>query len=169
MRALGLVVVVVVAIGMIAACRDVTKFSSGAGSYEGGVVQGDFVRAGVVPEARLCMTLDTDHLQDAPGVVSTSDGRFTKTPLRPIPQLWHDPLSTLSFGDGRVQNFVYVATPVSESEDVMVVVSLMTSGDLEVRILRGAPSADDAGASASKAPPLFAVFTLSRRPDVPCP
>ncbi len=162
MRALGLLVIV----GLFG-CRDVTKFSSRGGSYEGAVVKGDFVRAGVTDDARLCMTLDTDHLQDAPGVLTTTDGRFTKTPLRPIPQIWHDPLSTLSFGDGRVQNFVYVATPVNESEDIIVVVSLMSSGDLEVRMLRGAPTAMDAGAA--KAPPLFAVFTASRREDVPCP
>ncbi|HEY8078934.1 MAG TPA: hypothetical protein VIF62_32605 [Labilithrix sp.] len=161
MRALGLVAIV----GLLA-CRDVTKYSSRDGSYEGPVVQGDFVRAGVGVDARLCMTLDTDHLQDAPGVISTTDGRFTKTPLRPIPQIWHDPLSTLSFGDGRVQNFLYVATPVNESEDVTFVLSLMESGDLEVRMLRGAPSAVDAG---GRAPPLFAVFNLTRRRDVPCP
>jgi hypothetical protein len=159
---------VITTVLVLAACRDVTKFSSRGGSYEGGVVQGSFVRSGVTEDARLCMTLDTDHLQDAPGVVSTTDGRFARTPLRPIPQLWHDPLSTLAFGDGRVQNLLYVATPANgESEDVIVVVSLMLSGDLEVRELRGAPRADDAGAA--KPPPLFAVFTLTRREDVPCP
>jgi hypothetical protein len=126
------------------------------------------------------MTLDTDHLQDAPGYVWTTDGLFTKTPLRPIPQIWHDPLSTMSFGDGRVQNLVYVGTPVSAAEDVVAVVSLMSSGRVEVRLLRGAPQADagaagtsaDAGADAgvastSASPPLFAVFSLDRR-DVPC-
>jgi hypothetical protein len=159
--------VVLTAAFALVACRDVTKFSSKDGSYEGGVVQGSFVRSGVGETARLCMTLDTDHLQDAPGVITTTDGRFTQTPLRPIPQIWHDPLSQMSFGDGRVQNLVYVATPKNESEDVMVVVSLMTSGDLEVRMLRGAPSAEDAGAT--KPAPLFAIFQISRREHQPCP
>ncbi len=148
-------------------CRDVTRFSSGSGSFEGAVVQGDFVRSGVAADARLCMTLDTDHLQDAPGVVWTTDGRFANSPLRPIPQIWHDPLSQMSFGDGRVQNLVYVATPATENEDVMVVVSLMNSGGIEVRLLRGAPTTVDAGAPDKTPPPLFAVFTLDRR-SVPC-
>jgi hypothetical protein len=159
-------VVIALSVFVLVACRDVTKFSSKDGSYEGPVVTGSFVRAGVPDNARFCMTLDTDHLQDAPGFVWSSDGRFANTPLRPIPQIWHDPLSQMSFGDGRVQNLVYVATPANETEDVFVVVSLMSSGDIEVRLLRGAPTADDAGAN--KRPPVFAVFNLERRPHQPC-
>ena len=64
--------------------------------------------------------------------------------MRPIPQIWQDPLSTLNFGEGRLKNLVYVATastPFADGNgnDVFVVVSLMQSGDIEVRILRGAP------------------------------
>jgi len=137
-----------------AGCRDVTRFSSHGDHFEGAVVRGDFVRAGVDEGTRLCLTLDSNHLQDAPGTISTSDGRFTGERLRPIPQFWHDPLSTLSFGEGRVQNAVYVAGP----DDVTVFVSLMQSGDVEVRLMRGAPGgATDAGPA-----PVFAVFPLTR-------
>jgi hypothetical protein len=150
-------------------CRDLSSFSSGGGSYEGAVVQADFVRAGVDPSSRLCMTLDMAHVQDVPGRMSTNDHRFQAVPFRPIPQIWHDPLSTLSFGDGRLRNLLYVAgasVPFADGtgNDVFVVVSLMQSGRVEVRLLRGAPDfAADTGARAS----IFAIFDLSRQ-DTPC-
>jgi hypothetical protein len=154
-------------------CRNISRFSSRAGDHIAGeVVKGNYVRAGVAEDAKMCLTLDAAHLQDAPGTLSTSDGRFKGTLLRPIPQIWHDPLSTLAFGDGRVQNLVYVATPVAppeDTQDVMVFMSLMEEGGIEVRLVRGAPHADAGIAApapavvAAQAPPMFGVFTLDRR------
>src|SRR5260221_14426676 len=92
-------------------CRDVSRFTNDGDHFEGSVVAGSFVRAGVESDARMCLVLDANHLQDAPGVITSSDGLFHETALRPIPQIWHDPLSTLSFGEGRDRNLVYVATP----------------------------------------------------------
>jgi hypothetical protein len=149
-------------------CRDVSRFSNdGDDHYEGEVVAGSFVRAGIEDSARMCLVLDASHLQDAPGVITSSDGRFRETPLRPIPQIWHDPLSTLSFGEGRTRNLVYVATPSTDAHaptqegDTLVVLSLMQTGDVEVRLLRGAPTA---GATSTN---VFGVFTLSREKG-PC-
>jgi hypothetical protein len=150
---------------LVAACRDVSEFTTRPGErFEGTVVGGSFVRSGVGAGVALCLSLDTSRLQSAPGAITSSDGRFRETPLRPIPQLWHDPLSTLGFGDGRLQNLVYVATAAEEGgpADVTVVVSLMQSGAVEVRILRSAPAVADAAAPPG-APPLFAVFNLERR------
>ena len=162
-----------------AGCRDISRFSSAGDSYQGAVVKAEFVRAGIADDARVCLTLDADHLQDAPGRISTSDGRFHLEPLRPIPQLWHDPLSTLAFGEGREKNLLYIATPTAgtfdggsdSAGDVTVIVSLMSTGDLEVRLFRGAPLADvadvvDAGPATPPAPGstnLFAVFQLGRQ------
>jgi hypothetical protein len=146
-------------------CHDLSRFSNSGDHYEGPVVAGDFLRAGFGANTALCLVIDANHMQDGPGYVSSSDGRFDATPLRPIPQIWHDPLSTLAFGEGRVQNFIYVATPDADADtggDVFVVMSLMQSGGVEARILRGAPAVD-AGAPVSAAQPnLFGVFTLSR-------
>jgi hypothetical protein len=176
----GSVVAAVVLAASVAGCRDVSRFSTNDDHhYEGTIVQGSFVRAGLEGDARMCLSLDADHLQDTPGTITTLDGRFAGTPLRPIPQLWHDPLSTLSFGDGRTRNLLYVAAahaPVDaggssplEEGDVMVFLSLMQSGDVEVRLVRGAPpasiDASDAGATAGAASAssnLFGVFTLRR-------
>ncbi len=154
-------------------CKSVTRFSSKNGDhYEGDVVKGSFVRAGVSDAAKMCLLLDAGHLQDAPGTFSTSDGRFKNAQLRPIPQIWHDPLSTMTFGEGRTQNLVYVASPsitgdaaatADELQDVMVFLSLMDDGSLEVRLVRGAPVADSGAPMPAVASPLFGVFTLDRR------
>jgi hypothetical protein len=153
-------------------CRDLSGFTTGDGSYEGSVVAADFVLAGLGPTTRLCLTLDADHLQDAPGNISTNDGRFHAVPMRTIPQIWQDPLSTLSFGEGRLKNLVYVvaaSTPFDDGEgnDVVAVVSLMQSGDVEVRLVRGAPS-PGADGSLTTGGSIFAVFDLTRQPTA-CP
>lgn len=150
-------------LGLLAfcACRDNSRFSSRGDRFQGPVVKGSFVRAGFAEDVSMCLTLDTDHLQDTPGTISTSDGRLNGTPLRPIPQIWHDPLSTLSFGDGRTQNLVYAASP-SDAQDLMVVVSLMQSDNIEVRLVRGAPEADGGPGTS-----VFGVFNLEKR-NGPC-
>jgi hypothetical protein len=149
-------------------CRDVSSFTtSAADSYQGSVVAGDFIRAGVPAGTRLCLTLDADHLQDGPGAVWTDDGRFHAAPFRPIPQIWNDPLSTLTFGEGRLKNLVYVVRATTSfgdgsGDDVFAVVSLMQSGDVEVRLLRGAPATPgtDGGPTGGN---VFAVFDLTRQ------
>lgn len=154
----------------LAACRDVSRYASHGDSFEGAVVSGSFVRSGIAEGVRMCLVFDPDHLQDAPGTISTNDGRFASAPLRPIPQIWHDPLSTLTFGDGRVQNLIYAATPSDGGvEDVLVVLSLMKSGGIEVRLVRGAPKADAAVAAETATPPVFGIFNLERRTNRPCP
>ena len=63
---------------------------------------------------------------------------------------------------------VYVATEAGPTpRDVMVIVSLMHAGDIEVRVMRGAPqpsSSQDGGATEEA---LFGVFSLKRR-SAPC-
>jgi hypothetical protein len=152
-------------------CKNVSRFSSKDGDhFEGDVVKGSFVRTGIGDNAKMCLLLDAGHLQDAPGTFSTSDGRFKDAQLRPIPQIWHDPLSTMAFGEGRSQNLVYVASPTpsatapaSDAQDVMVFLSLMDEGGLEVRLVRGAPVADSGTPMPAVASPMFGVFTLDRR------
>ena len=179
-----------VAIAAVAAlsssCRDLSGFSTGSGSFQGDIVAACFVRSGIgatmdggtdagpVP-TRLCLTLDTNHLQDVtppPGVLSTSDGLFHAARLRTIPQIWQDPLSTLSFGDGRLKNLVYVVNATAPlaagGTDVFAIVSLMQSGDVEVRLLRGAPEDSPAASGANcGGSNLFAVFQLTRQ-STPC-
>lgn len=185
MRRVALGVAVGVTCATCTGCRNLSGFSTNGDSFVGAVVNADFVRAGVAANTQLCLTLDADHFQGqdgvVPGDVSTDDGRFHLSPLRPIPQIWSDPLSTLTFGEGRLKNLVYVVaatTPFADlgGNDVLAVVSLMQSGGVEVRLLRGAPSlAADAGAppgaddasTASNGSNVFAIFALSRQKG-PC-
>jgi hypothetical protein len=151
----------------LVACRNISGFSTASGGhYEGAIVGASFVRTGLASTVRLCLLIDTDHLQDTPGSVSTDDGLFRTTSLRPIPQLWQDPLSTLNFGEGRIRNLIYVARGASSDAgpagDVMVVLSLMDAGDIEVRLLRGAPSSPADAAPLVGPQDLFGVFALNR-------
>ncbi|MBX3185887.1 MAG: hypothetical protein KF819_02685 [Labilithrix sp.] len=152
---------------VLIACRDNARYSTTSEDhYAGGVVAGSFVRAGIAENVQMCVSLDAERLQDVPGTISTSDGRFRNAQLRPIPQIWHDPLSTMSFGDGRRQNLVYVASPTAtdagDNQEAMVIVSLMENGGIEVRIVRGAPRTDAGSTAEGQSPPLFGIFTLQR-------
>jgi hypothetical protein len=165
----------------LSGCHEVSNFSTASGGvYEGTITAASFVRAGLGPSVRLCLSIDSEHLQESPGTVTTDDGLFNKTALRSIPQLWQDPLSTFNFGDGRIQNVLYVATGSSGDAgqgDVYVVISFMISGAVEVRLFRGAPGGGGAGAGsvdggggggdasshAAGPPDIFAVFSLLRQ------
>jgi hypothetical protein len=140
----------------ISGCRDISRFTTVGDHYEGPVVPADFVRVGIQANTKACLTIDTNRLQDTGGSLSTDDGRFHLAPLRPIPPIWHDPLSTLSFGEGRLENLIYAATASTSfgdagGDDVVAVISFMQAGDVEIRLIH--PS----GA-------LFAVFDLVRAP-----
>jgi hypothetical protein len=168
--------VALASIGLLAfasACRDVSGFSTNGDSYSGAVINAPFILAGVDGgSTSLCLSLDTNHLQDAPGMMSTSDGRFRAVAVRSIPQVWQDPLSTLQFGEGRLKNMLYVARatqPFSDGQgdDVLVVVSLMQAGDIEVRLIRSAPILAADGGPGPAVHNVFAVFDLNRQKG-PC-
>ncbi len=145
-------------------CEDISDFSTGPGeSYCGQIVPGGFVRQGFAPGVRLRLHLDTDRLQKQPGDLATDDGLFRDAVLRPIPQLAHDTLSTLRFGEGRVRNLVFGIQPEAGAT-AYVIVSLLQNDDVEVRILRGAPPVEgEQIPSADQGPELFGVFPLTRQ------
>ena len=61
---------------------------------------------------------------------------------------------------------MYVATPTAptgDTQDIMVFMSLMDEGGIEVRLVRGAPQVDGGPAAAGQGLPTFGVFTLDRR------
>jgi hypothetical protein len=147
------------------ACTDLSDYSTDdRKQYAGCVVAADFVLAGVSPMTEVCMTLDANQLQTAPGTISSTDGRFMATPLRPIPQVWSDPLSTFNFGSGRTRNLLYMASPSPDAGggDVTAVVSLMENGGAELRLVRGAPALDGSDAGASPSGPIFAVVPMQK-------
>jgi hypothetical protein len=148
---------------VLAGCEDVSEFTTAPGeSFCGAIVQGLSFRNGFGPGVRMRLNLDAEQLQQAPGILSTDDGLFVDTPLRPLPQLHHDALSTLQFGEGRVRNLMYGVQPTAGSMGYAVV-SLLENGDVEVRILRGAPPMPGEPPLALDDPHLFGVFPLTRQ------
>jgi hypothetical protein len=87
---------------------------------------------------------------------------FDNAPLRAIPELDHDPLSTLEFGEGRDYNFFAWVDSTCQGT-MLTVVSLMRNDGIEVRVLKPAsmPLAD----AQSDQRPGFAVFSLARRDE----
>ena len=144
---------------VLVGCKDVESYSTAADeSYCGSVIQGPFVRAGLSPSVQMRLTFDANALDSSPGRVSTSDGLLKDAPLQVVPQLFHDPLSTLEFGEGRRRNLIYAATPARAGSAVVVILSLMESGDAEVRLLRAAAAQGEQGEGA-----IFGVFPLKKR------
>jgi len=145
-------------------CRDISRFSTAEGeSYCGQIVDSQIVRRGFLTSVKMRLTFDADHISDTPGALSTDDLLLTNAPLRPIPELSNDPLFTFTFGEGRDKNLLYAIDPTDPAKGppITVVLSLMHTGDAEVRLLRAAPGTTDAQ-------PLFGVFAPLRRETGQC-
>ena len=144
----------------LVACNDVTSYSNNGDHYEGQVVQGAYVRAGIEADIRMYLTFDGANFQTSPGSITTEGGMFHGSVLRPIPQSWNDPISLMSFGESRVKTMVYAVTPTASNQaDVLAVVSLMKDQSIEVRLIRSAP-----GRAMPGEEPVFGVFQLVRKP-----
>jgi len=144
------------------ACRDLSRFDTGdSGAYCGQIIDGAFTRRGFNQGLGMRLTLDIDALQQAPGTLTTNDAAcdpapmFDHAPLQVTPELFADPLSLLEFGATRDANFLaWVDSSCRGS--ALAVVSLMHTGDVEVRLLRrGEPSTEPT-------PGDFGVFQLRR-------
>jgi hypothetical protein len=151
-------------------CKDLSSFTTAPGdAYCGTLVDATFVQSGFTASMQspvtMRMTFDADHLNDTPGTLSTDDKLLVEAPMRPIPPLPYDALFTLQFGEGRDKNLIYMVDPndPAQGPTLIVFLSLMHSGDAEVRLLRGAPAiGTDASPSAGDGTPLFGVFPLHR-------
>jgi hypothetical protein len=148
-------------------CRDLDRFDTGeSGAYCGSIIDSDFTRAGFAAGLGLRLTLDMDALDVAPGTLSTNDAappgpcsplpEFDRAPLRVTPELFADPLSQLEFGPTRHHNFMsWVDSSCQPS--ALAVVSLMHTGQVEVRLLRRGT-----GLTGEASPDQFGVFLLER-------
>ena len=146
-------------------CRDLDRFDTGeTGAYCGNIIGGAFTRRGFNEGLGLRLTLDIDALQRAPGTISTDDREtgpcapqalFEAAPLRVTPELFADPFSLLEFGATRDHNFVAWVESTCQGS-ALAVVSLMHTGDAEVRLLRSGT------AVGADTPGDFGVFQLRR-------
>ena len=158
-------------------CRDLSRFDTEDNeAYCGSMVsspafQEGFVPAGTPPSLNLRLTLDTDALETTPGTLTTddadrglcsADGRplIDQAPLRAIEKVQRDPLSLLEFGDGREHNFLGWVDSTCQGT-MLAVVSLMSDGKVEVRLLKPAPL--PAPEAEPERAPGFALFPLELR------
>ena len=156
------------AVGLGLGCRDLERFDTGdTGAYCGKIIDGEFTRRGFDAGLGMRLTLDIDALQVAPGALSTDDAEagdcapqalFENAPLVVTPQLFSDPLSLLEFGAIRDFNFVSWVDSTCQGS-AQAVVSLMHTGDVEVRLLRRYNPAEETEADS---PGNFGVFQLQR-------
>ena len=147
-------------------CRDLERFDTGdTGAYCGKIIDGEFTRRGFNEGLGMRLTLDIEALQVAPGVLSTDDREmgpcapqalFEDAPLVVTPQLFSDPLSLLEFGAIRDHNFVSWVDSTCQGS-ALAVVSLMHTGDVEVRLLRRNNPTEE-----GESPGNFGVFQLQR-------
>ncbi len=158
---------------LLGGCRQLDQFTTNGDHFEGPIVAADFSRIGIAAGTTMCLSFDADQIQASPGTLSTSDGTFVHSAMRPLPQLLNDPLSLYSFGEGRIKNLIYAAhvSPPDSGEaaepDPLLFVSLLQSDDVEVRVVRGAPELGDAAPPPGAGSPVFALFPLTRKPG-PC-
>ena len=153
------------ALGAALGCRDLDRFDTGdTDAYCGQIIDGDFTRRGFDAGLGLRVTLDIPALQVAPGTLTTSDAEtgqcapqplFDHAPFQVTPELFSDPLSLLEFGATREHNFVAWVDSTCQGS-ALAVVSLMHTGDVEVRLLRRGEQAETPG------PGDFGVFQLKR-------
>ncbi len=134
----------------LCACDDLSGFSTGETEiYSGEVLDADIVRRGFEPGTGMEMTFDValvngDEEHVGPGTITTvppgdADPLFQEADLLPITSIVHDQLSGLDFPTGRLKNYLFYAAPSGPYAGhlALVVVSLLSDGDVEVRIILG--------------------------------
>ncbi len=142
-------------------CEDLSSFSTAPNEvYRGDIIQPEEVRKGFGRFSRLELTLDMAKIDESPGtmtVVSRDElgGEeiiFDAALLAPISSLKYDALSGIDFPTGRLKNYILVATVSSarfSGAEAIIVLSLMSNGSVEVRIISGRDS-------------LFGIFSLKK-------
>ncbi|HEY5372883.1 MAG TPA: hypothetical protein VIK01_04320 [Polyangiaceae bacterium] len=135
-------------------CRNLDSFSSKPGeAYCGQLLsqpefQDGFLPLGSRPNLELELRLDTSTLTSEPGILrsndattglcaSTSGALFQDAPLRAIPAVDHDVLSTLTFGEGHEHDF-FAWVDSSCQGTMLAVVSLMKNNQVEMRLFKPA-------------------------------
>jgi hypothetical protein len=160
-------------------CRDLDRFDTrGEPSFCGELVGGKYFTDGfkaddVSHQLTMMLELDTSQLANLgenkpsfPGLLRTNDVNgicpgeplFKAARLRTIPQVSHDTLSTLSFGEGHDEDFFAWVDSTCQGT-MLTLVSLLRNGRVELRLFKPAPFTND---DAPEMKPGYGVFYLDR-------
>jgi hypothetical protein len=171
-------------VSLALSCRSLDRFdTSGDAAFCGDLVSGPSFHDGFVAEGepwnlRLKLDLEASKLSSFSenknaiiGWLTSNDlgaglcidqPLFQSAPIRAIPQLYHDTLSTLSFGEGHDEDFFAYVDSTCQGTMVSLV-SLLRNGNVEVRLFKPARLPDE-GAKPDKRPG-YAVFYLTRNEE----
>jgi hypothetical protein len=151
---------------LLPACEKLDQFDTkGDSAYCGAVVDASFVRTseangGFAHAARLELHIDTSKLNTSPGELTSDDQSCNGGPtfdgavLRVVQEVLHDPLSSMTFEDGQVQNVIaWVDTSCRGS--MLAIVSLLKTDRVDVRLLEPRDLA-------AQGKDVFTLFSLSR-------
>lgn len=151
-------------------CGDVVG-ASGARDEHDPAFQTGLIPSGSPPTLRVRLQLDTSSLNDRPGTLTSNDAGhgicgdsplFDEAPLRAIPELLHDALSQLEFGQGHEHDLLAWVDSTCKGT-MLVVVSLLSNGAVEVRLFKPAPDLPPMTDQADLAG--FGLFYLQRHQD----
>jgi hypothetical protein len=155
-------------------CRSLDRFNTEKpAAYCGSLVgattfHSGFIGNGAPPSLELRLELDTSSLSDRPGALSSDDASagfckpaplFDEAPLRAIPEILHDALSQADLGQGHEHDFFAWVDSTCQGT-MLAVVSLLTNGAVEVRLLKPAPDVSPMADPSQR--PGFALFYLQR-------
>ena len=127
-----------------------------------------FIQTGAPPSLELALELDTSSFADRPGSLSSNDAAtgfcapaplFAEAPLRAIPEILHDALSQAELGQGHEHDFFAWVDSTCQGT-MLAVVSLLTNGAVEVRLLKPGPDVSPMADPRERSG--FALFYLSR-------
>jgi hypothetical protein len=153
-------------------CHNLDSFDTKPGdAYCGAIIgepefQDGFLPLGTPPNLELALTLDTSKLTSEPGILRSNDAAtglcapkalFQDAPIRAIPEVDHDALSTLTFGEGHEHDF-FVWVDSTCQGTMLAVVSLLKNTQVEIRLFKPA-RLPPPNATPSEEPG-FAVFHL---------
>ena len=167
-------------------CRNLDSFNSKPGeAYCGSIgsplFQDGFVKENSMPRLELALILDVSQLSSVPSA-DANDGSFVpvgfllsqegdpntalcgdqalfeNAPLRAIPQVDRDVLSTLTFGEGHDRDF-FAWVDSSCQGTMLAIVSLLKNSQVELRLFK--PARLPAPEAKATERPGFAVFHLN--------
>lgn len=127
-------------------CGDVIGATAASGDEVPGFQTG-LIPSGSPPTLQVRLQLDTSSLSHRPGSLTSHDAGhgvcgdsplFDEAPLRAIPELLHDALSQLEFGQGHEHDlFAWVDSTCKGT--MLTVISLLSNGAVEIRLFKPAP------------------------------
>ena len=119
------------------ACVDLREFS---GTWHGGIIEEDSVRQGFARDVRAApLELTNVSLSSLTGTLTTSDGKFSESPLVRITRAASDTLASLTFDGDPLRSYLLFSRLSSEptGAPALVVLSLFADDDIELRVIRG--------------------------------